>query len=60
MKYSSILKFVGNYLVAIAGKVLGLVVTPMIFPHRDWIRKNINGVNVVIRLHWKKPINKVG
>ena len=41
MKYLSILKFVGNYLVAIPGKVLGLVVTPMIFPHRDWIRNYV-------------------
>jgi len=25
-----------------------------------WRRKSLNGVNAVIRLHWKKPISEVG
>jgi hypothetical protein len=24
-----------------------------------WRRKDLNGVNAVIRIHWKKPIEKI-
>ena len=50
MKYLSILKFIGNYLLAILGKLIGYIVTPLIFPHRDWIRNyawnwmQVNGI----------------
>ena len=50
MKYLSILKFISNYLLAILGKLIGYIVTPLIFPHRDWIRNyawnwmQINGI----------------
>lgn len=50
MKYLSILKFISNYLLAILGKLIGYIVTPFIFPHRDWIRNyawnwmQVNGI----------------
>lgn len=50
MKYLSILKFIGNYLLAILGKLIGYIVTPLVFPHRDWIRNyalnwmQVNGI----------------
>jgi hypothetical protein len=38
MKYLSILRFINHYLKAVGGKLLGFILTPLIFPHRDWIR----------------------
>ena len=50
MKYLSIYRFVKHYVSSILGKLGGLVLTPLIFPHRDWIRNyawnwmQINGI----------------
>jgi len=38
MKYLSILRFIVHYLKSGSGKLLGFILTPLIFPHRDWIR----------------------
>lgn len=38
MKYFSVFKFIANYLLAILGKTTGYIITPLVFPHRDWIR----------------------
>lgn len=38
MKYMCILVFIWHYIKAITGKLLGYILTPLIFPHRDWIR----------------------
>ena len=38
MKWLSVLKFIKHYANSILGKMGGLVLTPLIFPHRDWIR----------------------
>lgn len=41
MKYLTILKFISNYLPAILGKLIGYIVTPLVFPHRDWLRNYV-------------------
>ena len=41
MKYLSILVFIWHYIKAIIGKLTGYVVTPLVFPHRDWLRNYI-------------------
>lgn len=56
MKYLSVCRFVKHYISSILGKLEGFLITPLVFPHRDWRRKDLNGVNAVIRLYWKKPI----
>ena len=38
MKYLSIYRFVKHYISSILGKLEGLVITPLVFHHRDWIR----------------------
>ena len=38
MKYLSILRFIVHYLKSGSGKLLGFIMTPLVFPHRDWIR----------------------
>lgn len=38
MKYLNILVFIWHYIKAILGKLTGYAVTPLVFPHRDWIR----------------------
>ena len=38
MKYLSILRFIVHYLKSGSGKLLGFILIPLIFPHRDWIR----------------------
>ena len=37
MKYLSVLKFIVNYLVSIIGKLLGYIITPIVFSYRDYI-----------------------
>lgn len=50
IKYVSILKFIVHYIVAILGKLIGYIITPIIFTYRDWIRNyawnwmQINGI----------------
>lgn len=41
MRYLTILKFIVHYLLAILGKLIGYIVTPLVFPHRDWLRNYI-------------------
>ena len=38
MKYLSILTFAWHYIRATSGKLRGYIITPLVFPHRDWIR----------------------
>jgi hypothetical protein len=38
MKYLSIYRFVKHYISSILGKLEGFLITPLVFPHRDWIR----------------------
>ena len=42
MKYLSIYRFVKHYISSILGKLEGFLITPLVFPHRDWIRKHVN------------------
>ena len=50
MKYLSIFRFVKHYISSILGKLEGFLITPLVFPHRDWIRNyawnymRVNGV----------------
>ena len=50
MKWLSVGRFIKHYVSSIAGKIGGLVLTPLIFPHRDWIRNyawnymRVNGI----------------
>ena len=41
MSYLSVLKFTLNYIVAILFKLVGYVVTPLIFPHRYCINNYV-------------------
>ena len=41
MKWLSVGRFIKHYVSSILGKVVGLVLTPLIFPHRDWLRNYI-------------------
>ena len=38
LKYLSIFRFVFHYIKAICGKLTGYIITPLVFPHRDFIR----------------------
>ena len=38
MKYLSIYRFAKHYISSILGKLEGFLITPLVFPHRDWIR----------------------
>lgn len=50
MKWLSVGRFIKHYVSSIVGKIGGLVLTPLIFPHRDWIRNyawnymRVNGI----------------
>ena len=50
MKWLSVGRFIKHYVSSIAGKIGGLILTPFIFPHRDWIRNyawnymRVNGI----------------
>ena len=50
MKYLSIYRFVKHYISSILGKLEGFLITPLVFPHRDWIRNyawnymRVNGI----------------
>ena len=50
MKWLSVGGFIKHYVSSIVGKIGGLVITPLIFPHRDWIRNyarnymRVNGI----------------
>ena len=41
MKWSSIGRFIKHYISSILGKLLGYIVTPLVYPHRDWLRNYI-------------------
>ena len=41
MKYLTILKVIVHYVLAGLGKLIGYIVTPLVYPHRDWLRNNI-------------------
>lgn len=41
MKYLSIYRFVKHYISSVLGKLEGFLITPLVFPHRDWIRNYI-------------------
>lgn len=50
MKYLSIYRFAKHYISSILGKLEGFLITPLVFPHRDWIRNyawnymRVNGI----------------
>ena len=41
MKYLTILKVIVHYILAGLGKLAGYIVTPLVYPHRDWLRNYI-------------------
>ena len=41
MKYLTILKFIVHYILVGLGKLIGYIVTPLVYPHRDWLRNYI-------------------
>ena len=50
MKYLSVYRFVKHYISSMLGKLEGFLITPLVFPHRDWIRNyawnymRVNGI----------------
>ena len=50
MKYNSVLKFVGNLIISVCGKVTAYVLSPIIYNYSDWIRNytwnwmQVNGI----------------
>jgi hypothetical protein len=54
MKYLCILRFIVHYLKAIVGKLSGYILTPIIYPHRDWIRNYNYNYMVVNKLPLKR------
>ena len=50
MKYLTILKVIVHYVLAGLGKLIGYIVTPLVYPHRDWLRNytwnwmQVNGI----------------
>ena len=38
MKWLSVGRFAKHYISSILGKLEGFLITPLVFPHRDWIR----------------------
>lgn len=41
MKYLTVLKFIVHYVLVCLGKLAGYIVTPLVYPHRDWLRNYI-------------------
>ena len=41
MKYLTVLKVIVHYVLAGLGKLIGYIVTPLVYPHRDWLRNYI-------------------
>ena len=41
MKWLSVGRFIKHYISSILGKLLGYIVTPLVYPHRDWLRNYI-------------------
>lgn len=41
MKYLTVLKVIVHYVLAGLGKLAGYIVTPLVYPHRDWLRNYI-------------------
>ena len=39
MKYLTILKFIVHYVLVGLGKLIGYIATPLVYPHRDWLRR---------------------
>lgn len=58
MKYLSILVFIWHYIKAILGKLTGYIVTPLVFPHRDWIRNYTWNYILVNKLPLKRSTVK--
>ena len=58
MKYLSILVFIWHYIKAILGKLTGYIVTPLVFPHRDWIRNYVWNYILVNKLPLKRSTVK--
>ena len=64
MKYLSIYRFAKHYISSILGKLGGLVLTPLKFPHRDWIRNyawnymRVNGIECERSTIWKEDDTK--
>ena len=50
MRWLSIYRFAKHYISSILGKLEGFLITPLVFPHRDWIRnyawnwRQVNGI----------------
>ena len=50
MKYLTILKVIVHYVLAGLGKLIGYIATPLVYPHRDWLRNytwnwmQVNGI----------------
>lgn len=64
MKWLSVGRFIKHYVSSIVGKIGGLVLTPLIFPHRDWIRNyawnymRVNGIECERSTIWKEDDEK--
>ena len=64
MKWLSVGRFIKHYVSSIVGKIGGLVLTPLIFPHRDWIRNyawnymRVNGIECERSTIWKEDEEK--
>ena len=64
MKWLSVGRFIKHYVSSIVGKVGGLVLTPLIFPHRDWTRNyawnymRVNGIECERSTIWKEDEEK--
>ena len=64
MKWLSVGRFIKHYISSISGKIGGLVLTPLIFPHRDWVRNyawnymRVNGIECERSTIWKEDDEK--
>ena len=60
MKYLTILKVIVHYVLVGSGKLIGYIVTPLVYPHRDWLRNyiwnwmQVNGIKCLRSTIWKE------